>query len=576
MDPYNLYPEWDGVRPPLEVKDPQWRFKFTALKRECALCPGVKCYSCCRAAHASIGYTWSAAMGSRKGDCVHRIVRSWIPLRGVVVTDFQCGVNEVRCLVPWRPWIKKYRREWWDRKKRMREMNDLLPNVALEKHAIVGAGLTWKRIYGGSTGIRPEQKQPGDIPETTPWKALPLIPVWDQEAVQTYHKEFDRHKGESVRTDTNSLTTLQLDQYDEYYSYGMRIREMDHPYLLSPPDLPVTGATSTTADTVKVMAFHGITYSHQGLTDPAIMPEYVRQVRENHSAILRHATLEPELPRWAFLRKGLFDRKGDLVGPLTQAYSRPTGREESMIYNDQSQQWEKAPEPVDLPAPGKGDSTEKQEKTEKAVQLKRRSETEGEEPQAKKGSIASGSERVKPVELKPATDVSTAMPTGKEKGVKEARTTTEESEKRPHTPRSGIVLKKAEEVQRHDAGEKAPHRESSDDADDAELADHLQKASSFAGTSRKGQEGSDGPRSVEGICGDGGSRTVETSSKVTVSGVDDDPYAPTQGRSPYCHVIPFHWQLGLSQGEPFQMMNSLLRSRLVYTDVLVESRWWEC
>ena len=36
----------------------------------------------------------------------------------------------------------------------------------------------------------------------------------------------------------------------------------------------------------------------------------------------------------------------------------------------------RAPEPVDLPAPGKGDSTDKQEKTEKAVQLKRRSETE--------------------------------------------------------------------------------------------------------------------------------------------------------------------------------------------------------
>ena len=47
-----------------------------------------------------------------------------------------------------------------------------------------------------------------------------------------------------------------------------------------------------------------------------------------------------------------------------------------MVYNDQTQKWEKAPEPVDLPAPGKGDSTEKQEKAEKAVQLKSRSETE--------------------------------------------------------------------------------------------------------------------------------------------------------------------------------------------------------
>ena len=121
------------------------------------------------------------------------------PRKGVVVSDFQCGKNEVRCLVPWRPWIKKYRREWWDhRYKRMREMHDMLPNVALEKHAIVGAGLTWKRIHGSSTGIRPEQKQPGEVTDKTPWKALPLIPVWDPYAVQTYHQEFDRHKGESV------------------------------------------------------------------------------------------------------------------------------------------------------------------------------------------------------------------------------------------------------------------------------------------------------------------------------------------------------------------------------------------
>ena len=95
------------------------------------------------------------------------------------------------------------------------------------------------------------------------------------------------------------------------------------------------------------------------------MPEYVRQVRENHCAILRYATLDPELPRWAFLRKGLTDQKGDLVGPMTQAYSRPTGREKSMVYNDQTQQWEKAPEPAALPDPGKDESTEKQEKQEK-------------------------------------------------------------------------------------------------------------------------------------------------------------------------------------------------------------------
>ena len=295
---------------------------------------------------------------------------------------------------------------------------------------------------------------------------------------------------------------------------------------MSPPALPVEGATSTDAETVKVLAFHGITYSHRGLSDPAIMPEYVRQVRENHIAILRFATLEPELPRWAFLRKGLFDRKGDLLDSLTQAYSRPTGKEKSMVFNDQTQHWE--PEPVEEPTPEKGETTEKQEMTEKAVKLKRRSETEGEEPQAKKGSITSGSEVVKQVELKPATSVSTAIPSGKDKGTQEAQTVTAVSEKRPHTPRSGIVLKTAEEVQQQDAGEKAPHGQSSDEADDAELANQLQKASSVAGTSRKGHEGSDGPRSVDVACDDGGSRTLDTSSKVTVSGVDDDPYAPTQ------------------------------------------------
>ena len=408
----------------------------------------------------------------------------------------------------------------------MREMHDMLPNVALEKHAIMGAGLTWKRIHGSSTGIRPEQKQPGDVPDKTPWKALPLILVWDQYAVQTYHQEFDRHKGESVLTQWNQLTIQEMDQYNEFYSYGMRIREMDHPYMLSPPALPVEGATSTDADTVKVLAFHGITYSHRGLSDPAIMPEYVRQVRENHIAILRFATLEPELPRWAFLRKGLFDRKGDLLDPLTQAYSRPTGKEKSMVFNDQTQRWE--PEPVEELTPGKGESTEKQETSEKAVKLKRRSETEGEEPQAKKGSITGGLEVAKPVELKPATSVSTAVPSKRDKGMQETQTVTVESEKRPHTPRPGIVLKTAEEVQQHGAGEKAPHGQSSDEADDAELADQLQKASSVAGTSRKGHEGSDGPRSVDVVCDDGGSRTVDTSLKVTVSGVDDDPYAPTQ------------------------------------------------
>ena len=278
-------------------------------------------------------------------------------------------------------------------------------NLALEKHAILGAGLIWRRVYGGATGIRPQQKKEGDAPETTPWKALPLIPVWDKAAVLTYHREFHKQLGESVFTNVNNMTSLEMAYMDPSVDYGMKIRPMVHPYMLSPPRVPVTGATRTSMDTVKVMAVHGITYSHQGLTDPAIMPEYVRQVREVHCGILRYATVDPELPRWSFIRKGLSEQHWDLAGP-TQAYSRPTGREKSMVYNDQTSKWEKAPEPVKLPEPGKGEFTEKEAKADKAVQLKRRSETEGDEPKAKKGGIAGGPEKAKPVELKLASEVS--------------------------------------------------------------------------------------------------------------------------------------------------------------------------
>ena len=85
-------------------------------------------------------------------------------------------------------------------------------------------------------------------------------------------KEFGRQHGESVLTDVNGMMSLDMDNVDESFNYGTKIRPMDHPYLLSPPRVPVTGATRTSKDTVKVMAFHGIVYSHQGLSDPAIMP----------------------------------------------------------------------------------------------------------------------------------------------------------------------------------------------------------------------------------------------------------------------------------------------------------------
>ena len=66
------------------------------------------------------------------------------------------------------------------------------------------------------------------------------------------------------------------------------------------------------------MAFHGIVDTHKGLSDPAIMPEYVNQVRKAHEGILSFATLDPELPKWSVIRKELASQHWDLGGP-TQA-----------------------------------------------------------------------------------------------------------------------------------------------------------------------------------------------------------------------------------------------------------------
>ena len=95
--------------------------------------------------------------------------------------------------------------------------------------------------------------------------------------------------------------------------------------------------------------------------------------------------------------------------------------------------------------------------------------------------MASAKEQTKAVELKPASEVSKAQQDEGAKDAAKAAATAEakeeKSEKRPHTPRSGLVLKTSEEVRSQEAGEKAPHGESSD-GDDEQLAAELQKASS--------------------------------------------------------------------------------------------------
>ena len=85
-----------------------------------------------------------------------------------------------------------------------------------------------------------------------------------------------------------------------------------------------------------------------------------------------------------------------------QAYAKPTGKERSMVYDEQSQKWAKAPVPERAPTPEKG---EPEETKRSSVQLKRGPEAGVDEPKAKKGSVASTKEQTKAIELKSASEV---------------------------------------------------------------------------------------------------------------------------------------------------------------------------
>ena len=119
--------------------------------------------------------------------------------------------------------MKKSKEEWWSGKgamkgagkgRRQRNTHEMLPNMALEKHAWLGAGLMWKRMLATTTGTRKAQRTEGGERDQTPFKALPLVPVWDELFVATNHSEFHKHHGESVLTETSSLTRVELDQID--------------------------------------------------------------------------------------------------------------------------------------------------------------------------------------------------------------------------------------------------------------------------------------------------------------------------------------------------------------------------
>ena len=72
----------------------------------------------------------------------------------------------------------------------------------------------------------------------------------------TYHTEFSRQHGVSALMDVNALTSLDMKNVDHRMDHGMGIKAMDHPYLLSPPSVPLAGAIRTRGDTVK--AWHSM------------------------------------------------------------------------------------------------------------------------------------------------------------------------------------------------------------------------------------------------------------------------------------------------------------------------------
>ena len=137
-------------------------------------------------------------------------------------------------------------------------------------------GLTWKRIHASSTTDRLQQQnqqqnrrtqEVREPPSYLPFKALPLINVWDGSYKATYHQDFEASKADGDLSWRCPLTSLTNDHYeDATVMYG--IVTPDRPWLLSPPVVPVAGATQRDPNEVKVMACHGLCYSHSGLVDP--------------------------------------------------------------------------------------------------------------------------------------------------------------------------------------------------------------------------------------------------------------------------------------------------------------------
>ena len=228
-DPYQVAAGLFGSDAIPSHSDPRWLELCSAYGKRCSLCPDeeatrlVPCCACENWVHMECSY------GIPEGRLCASHCQIIDPSNGVVVTDFNCPRGELRCLVLWWPCTKKYKANWEQRSTsgrwhHAREFFEMIPNMAMEKHAWLGAGLIWKRIHASATTNRLEEeeaertKQGKKAQEPSgplkPFKALPLVFSWDENYRATYHKDFEANKADGDLSWRCPLTSLS----DAYYN----------------------------------------------------------------------------------------------------------------------------------------------------------------------------------------------------------------------------------------------------------------------------------------------------------------------------------------------------------------------
>ena len=308
---------------------------------------------------------------------------------------------------------------------------------------------------------REEKIASGPLP---PWKALPLVLPWDDSYRDTYHIDFDpslAHHDLSWRCPMTSLA------YDDYTNPDVMHGEVsaDRPWMLSPPETPLAGATRRDPEETRVMVYHGITYSHSGLTDPAVMPGYVAITKWRHEQTLKWTDLSPQLPEWSQVAEWFTDHNWDL-GMDMQAFARPMGTERTMVYKADTRMWIPRPrEPQ--PAPKKKMSKAKAKAKAKTKTKPTKPEKEEKEPSAKRRKRRSNvkDENREIVNVKKEPSESDAE---EEEGQEGKASESKAEEKGPRMAdvskekSKGVVLRRAADPavkEKADAllGEKAPH-----------------------------------------------------------------------------------------------------------------------